>query len=89
MVTYFTAPAWVSGSSDVEIITSIRLACAHFPYRSLNISYDTDKENLTVQNSWSFKVCGYAGSIFHHLPREAYLHVLDKLELAIACKLLL
>ena len=53
MVTYFTAPAWVSGSSDVEIITSIRLLCAYSPYRLLKISYDTDKENLTVQNSWS------------------------------------
>ena len=57
--------------------------------RSLNICYDTDKENLTVQNSWSFKVCGHAGSIFHHLPREAYLYELGKLELAIVCKLLL
>ena len=46
MVTYFTAPAWVSGSSDVEIITSIRLLCAYSPYRLLKISYDTDKENL-------------------------------------------
>ena len=88
MVTYFTAPAWVSGSSDVEIITSIRLVCAYSPYLFLKISYDTDKENLTVQNSWS-SVCGHAGSIFHHLQPEAYLHVLDKLAPAIACKLFL